>query len=180
MRVVGAQNEPVSAGIERPAPTRRGEIWLVRSLNLAGGLWAAGILILACRLSWCQRHLRLLRLSLPTISTDPASQTPGLRTRSRAFARDLASWNDLSRRVSRPRPSPMLLGLRRPVIVLPGELTTIASPQHLRDVLVHECAHIARHDPWLNLLQQVATILFWVHPGVHWVNRQIGRAGGNL
>ena len=28
----------------------------------------------------------------------------------------------------------------------------------------------------MNLAQQVAAVLFWVHPGVHWLNRQIGRA----
>jgi hypothetical protein len=74
----------------------------------------------------------------------------------------------------------MLLGLRRLVIVLPSELTTTASPERLRDVLVHECAHIARHDPWVNLAQQFATILFWIHPGIYWLNRQIARAREEL
>ncbi len=36
--------------------------------------------------------------------------------------------------------------------------------------------HIKRHDSWVNLAQQLATIAFWIHPGVHWLNRQIGRA----
>jgi hypothetical protein len=59
-------------------------------------------------------------------------------------------------------------------------LTTTASPERLRDVLVYECAHIARHDPWVNLAQQIATVVFWIHPGIYWLNRQIGRAREEL
>jgi hypothetical protein len=59
-------------------------------------------------------------------------------------------------------------------------LTTTASPERLRDVLVYECAHIARHDPWVNLAQQIATVVFCIHPGNYWLNRQIGRARKEL
>ncbi len=43
-------------------------------------------------------------------------------------------------------------------------------------MLVHECAHLVRRDPWVNLLQRVAAVMFLIHPGVHWLNRQIERA----
>jgi beta-lactamase regulating signal transducer with metallopeptidase domain len=179
-RVAQALLEPAPASIGRPALNGNRQIWIDRSLNLAGGLWAVGILILACRMSWSQWHLRRLRLSIQASSTDSASQLPTLRSTLESVCRSLAIPERPALAVSDITPLPVLLGLRRLVIVLPSELTTTASPDRLRDVLVHECAHIARHDPWVNLAQQFATVLFWIHPGIYWLNRQIARAREEL
>ena len=173
---IQAKNVSTPASVERPAPNRNAKNWLDRSLNIAGGLWAIGIVILACRAVWSQRQLRRLRISMEACATDAASQMPGLRDAFESACRSLGIVERPALAVSDISPLPMLLGLRRLVIVLPRELATTASPERLRDVLVHECAHIARHDPWVNLAQQVAAVLFWVHAGVHWLNRQIGRA----
>jgi beta-lactamase regulating signal transducer with metallopeptidase domain len=169
-------NVPTPASARHPAPIRNAKIWLAQSLNVAAGLWALGIVILACRVMWSQRQLRRLRISLEACSTDSASQRPVLREAFESASRTLGIVERPALVVSDVSPLPMLLGLRRLVIVLPSELATTASPERLRDVLVHECAHIYRNDPWANLTQQVTTVLFWIHPGVHWLNRQIGRA----
>ena len=47
------------------------------------------------------------------------------------------------------------------------------SERSLCDVLVHECAHVLRHDSWVGLLQRLAGALFWPHPGIHYVNGQL-------
>jgi beta-lactamase regulating signal transducer with metallopeptidase domain len=176
LQAVQATNAPTPAGVEHPAPNRSAKIWLARSLNIAGGLWAIGIVILACRAMWSRRQLRRLRISIEACSTDAASQMPGLRDAFEIACRTIGIVERPALAVSDVSPLPMLLGLRRLLIVLPNELATTASPGRLRDVLVHECAHIARQDPWVNLAQQITAVLFWIHPGVHWLNRQIGRA----
>ena len=130
-------------------------------------------------MSWSQRNLRRLRLSIQACSTDSASQFPRLRRTLEGVCRTLGIPERPALAVSDLSPVPMLLGLRRLVIVLPSELTT-TSQERLRDVLVHECAHIARRDPWVNLAQQFATVVFWIHPGIYWLNRQIGRAREEL
>jgi beta-lactamase regulating signal transducer with metallopeptidase domain len=175
-QAVQVMNVSTPASARHPAPNRNAKIWLARSLNIAGGLWALGIVILACRAMRSQRQLRRLRISIEACSTDATSQMPGLRAAFEIACRTLGIVERPALAVSDVSPLPMLLGLRRLVIILPRDLATTASQERLRVVLVHECAHIARHDPWVNLAQQVTTVLFWIHPGVHWLNRQIGRA----
>jgi beta-lactamase regulating signal transducer with metallopeptidase domain len=167
--------EPEPARLTAPAPPARVSNWPNWALNLAVGTWAAGIVVLAFRLARSQRRVQQLRFSIqastisrmefPVLSSllDNVCQTLGVRQRP-ALA------------VSQRTPLPMLFGLWRPVIVLPSELATSAPTGRLRDVLVHECAHLVRRDPWVNLAQRVATVMFWIHPGLYWLNRQIERA----
>jgi beta-lactamase regulating signal transducer with metallopeptidase domain len=72
--------------------------------------------------------------------------------------------------------SPLVAGLFPPRVVLPEQLPSVSSPEHLRAVLVHECAHVVRRDPWVRLLQQLASVLFWIHPLIHVLNRRLDRA----
>src|SRR4029077_19004032 len=73
---------------------------------------------------------------------------------------------------SRDRTMPMAFGLRVPVILLPS-LADDWSEDRRRAVLLHELAHIARHDCLTQLLAAVACALYWPHPGVWWVARRL-------
>ena len=57
-------------------------------------------------------------------------------------------------------PSPCLAGIRRPAVLLPEENQQLS----LREVLIHELAHLRRHDCHWNLLRRAATALFWFQP----------------
>jgi beta-lactamase regulating signal transducer with metallopeptidase domain len=57
-------------------------------------------------------------------------------------------------------PSPCLAGLRRPAVLLPEAELGLS----IHDVLVHELAHLLRHDCHWNLLRKVATALFFFQP----------------
>lgn len=58
---------------------------------------------------------------------------------------------------------PLAWGARRPTVLLPAAAEAWDGAQR-RDVLVHELAHVARHD-WLSqLLARVACALYWFHP----------------
>jgi ankyrin repeat protein/beta-lactamase regulating signal transducer with metallopeptidase domain len=58
---------------------------------------------------------------------------------------------------------PLAWGLRRPTVLLPADADAWDASQR-RDVLVHELAHVARHD-WLSQLgARVACALYWFHP----------------
>ncbi len=78
----------------------------------------------------------------------------------------------LSERVS----APCSAGLIRPRVVLPKNLLCRVTPQQLRDVFVHEVAHVIRRDQAILWLQNVAAALFWFHPLVKALNRQLARA----
>jgi beta-lactamase regulating signal transducer with metallopeptidase domain len=58
---------------------------------------------------------------------------------------------------------PMAWGVFRPRILLPRECSTWPSAQ-LCTVLLHELAHIRRHDCLTHLLAQVARALYWPNP----------------
>uniref|UniRef100_Q01V15 Peptidase M56, BlaR1 n=1 Tax=Solibacter usitatus (strain Ellin6076) TaxID=234267 RepID=Q01V15_SOLUE len=68
---------------------------------------------------------------------------------------------------------PTVVGWLRPVVLVPaGALAGLPADQ-LEAVLVHELAHIRRHDYLVNLLQSVAEALLFYHPAVWWVSAHI-------
>ncbi len=68
---------------------------------------------------------------------------------------------------------PMVIGLIKPVILLPVSAFTGLTPKQLESIIVHELAHILRRDYIINLLQSVVEILFFYHPAVWWINNVI-------
>lgn len=68
---------------------------------------------------------------------------------------------------------PVVVGYLRPVILLPVSLLTNMPPSQLEAILAHELAHIRRHDFIVNLLQTLVETLFFYHPAVWWLSRQI-------
>lgn len=72
--------------------------------------------------------------------------------------------------------SPIAAGVFRPLVIMPEELVQTLGSERLRDVLVHECAHVVRRDHLVGLVQRLAEMVFWPHPLVHYLNRQLARA----
>lgn len=72
--------------------------------------------------------------------------------------------------------SPVAVGLLRPAVILPEGLAEMLSPRQLRHVLLHECAHITLRHSLGGLLERIAGVLFWPHPLVRLVCRELARA----
>ena len=68
---------------------------------------------------------------------------------------------------------PIVVGYFRPVILLPVSLVTSIPAAQLEAILAHELAHVRRHDFVVNLLQTLVETLFFYHPAVWWLSRQI-------
>ena len=68
---------------------------------------------------------------------------------------------------------PMVIGYVKPVILFPISAFSGLSPLQLESILVHELAHVVRHDYLVNLLQSVVEILFFYHPAVWWMSSVI-------
>jgi beta-lactamase regulating signal transducer with metallopeptidase domain len=60
--------------------------------------------------------------------------------------------------------APAVLRVIRPVIVLPAQGCDDLTDDELRSLVLHECAHVARHDNLASMLQALATSLLWFHP----------------
>ncbi|MGC4044191.1 MAG: M56 family metallopeptidase [Armatimonas sp.] len=68
--------------------------------------------------------------------------------------------------------SPLVVGLLRPVVVLPKGL----AENERAMALAHERAHITRGDLWLGLVLTLARALFWFHPVVYKMVREAEQA----
>jgi beta-lactamase regulating signal transducer with metallopeptidase domain len=71
--------------------------------------------------------------------------------------------------------TPVVVGFRRPVILLPREVLSRLNDSEMRAVLMHELNHIARGDAIVNLLQGVLGALYFFHPLVWWANAALRR-----
>ncbi|NQT86185.1 hypothetical protein HQ560_05430 [bacterium] len=65
--------------------------------------------------------------------------------------------------VSDETQSPLLAGFLRPAIILPGADVS-DSPARLRGVLLHELAHLVRHDCLANLTARIACVVYFFQP----------------
>ena len=70
--------------------------------------------------------------------------------------------------VSEVTHGPVLAGIFRPVILLPGSLTEQLPARHLKHIIAHELAHARRWDNLVLLIQRLAEMLLFFHPVV-WV-----------
>jgi uncharacterized protein (TIGR03435 family) len=71
--------------------------------------------------------------------------------------------------------SPIAVGFLHPAVILPADLPAQLTPVELNDVLLHECAHLARYDDWTNLIARALGTVLALHPVAWWVLRRIDR-----
>ena len=65
---------------------------------------------------------------------------------------------------------PVVIGYLRPVILVPVGLLAGMPAGQVEAILLHELAHIRRHDYLVNLLQTVVEGLLFYHPAVWWIS----------
>ncbi len=70
---------------------------------------------------------------------------------------------------------PVVLGLLKPVILLPTTMLTGLNAEQLAVVLTHELAHIRRYDHLLIIVQRLIEAMLFFHPAVWYLSRCIHR-----
>ena len=68
---------------------------------------------------------------------------------------------------------PMAIGWLKPVVLIPFSMISGLTPQQLDMLLLHELAHIRRHDYFVNFLQTLVETLLFFNPAVRWVSKQM-------
>ena len=66
--------------------------------------------------------------------------------------------------------TPVLIGFLRPAILIPAGLLAGIAPDQLEAILLHELAHIRRHDYAVNVMQSLVEGLLFYHPAVWWLS----------
>ena len=68
---------------------------------------------------------------------------------------------------------PAVARVFHPVVLLPAALLGRLSRREIDAVLAHEHEHIARHDNLKDSIHRLVETLFWFHPAVWWIGRQM-------
>jgi len=73
-------------------------------------------------------------------------------------------------------PGPMVVGLWSPRILVPTTMASTLPPAALRDLLLHEAAHIRRHDLWITAAQRALLAVYWWSPFLRLLGRRLDLA----
>lgn len=68
---------------------------------------------------------------------------------------------------------PMAIGWLKPVVLIPVSMLSGLTPAQLDMLILHELAHIKRHDYLVNFVQTLVEIFLFFHPCVRWVSKQM-------
>ena len=69
--------------------------------------------------------------------------------------------------------TPKAVGFFSAAIIVPKWLLAEGTAGQIKHVLLHELAHLRRRDDWTNLLQQAVKALFFFHPAIWWMEREL-------
>jgi beta-lactamase regulating signal transducer with metallopeptidase domain len=168
LATASAAGMPAAAASARPPRDARGrpDALATASPWIVAG-WLAGVCLLSLRfLAGTVATRRLAHRG--TQQADPAWQD-----RLSFLARRLGIRRMIRLLESAVVEVPTVVGLVRPIVLLPVGLATGLSASQIESLLVHELAHIRRSDSLVNLLQALAETLLFYHPAVWWVSECI-------
>lgn len=141
--------------------------WLDGQLNMVTFIWGIGV-VLSCLyfimgLSYLH-YLQTYRVRMPEPDWverfTRLSAQMGIRRKVRFLLSEVVK-------------DPITFRLLRPVILLPTSLMTGLEPKQIELLLLHELAHVRRYDFTINILQTLVEIVFFYHPALWWISRNI-------
>jgi beta-lactamase regulating signal transducer with metallopeptidase domain len=129
-------------------------------------IWVAGALFVLGRAWWqIARFRRLIRTR--------RCRVPGaVNVMIREIRRDLSLRRGVDVLISESNDGPAIVGVIRPVLVLPRVLVSHSTGSQLRPIIAHELIHARRGDAIWGLLQFCAEVVWWFHPFVWWLGRR--------
>jgi bla regulator protein blaR1 len=140
------------------------------SMNLLrwiDGLWVLGVGVLSMRSIggwWLIQRLR-------ATAVDEAPEA--LQASFARIAVALGIRRETLLRISSAVAGPITIGALRTMVLLPLSSLTLLGPEELEMVLAHELAHVRRADFLCNIAQTLVETLFFFHPAVWWIGKQI-------
>ncbi|HMH64657.1 MAG TPA: M56 family metallopeptidase [Rhizomicrobium sp.] len=114
-------------------------------------LWTAGFAVIVIR--WLVRWSRVRKLLQEAIDAPLAAP--------------------VAVKFSASRLEPGLVGILRPVILLPQGIEQQLAPAELNAILAHELCHWRRHDNLLAAIHMLVEALFWFFPLVWWLGARL-------
>lgn len=165
-------NTPTAAAITTTAPVESAPLlasaeilpedlffqWLEEHSALLGWAWLLIVLILSVRLSggyWLAWRLRRKGVTAPDAEFSEMCSH---------WAERLGIQRHVQLLESKYITEPLTLGFWKPVVLFPAGMLLQLSPEQVEALLLHELAHIRRHDYLVNLIQLTLDTIFFYHP----------------
>jgi len=118
-------------------------------------IWLCGVAVVMC--GWLRAWLRVRAVRLAA---------------SPLMLKDLTSARVLA--MSAPmRIEPGVVGIFRPVLLLPEGITDRLSPGELKAIVAHELCHVRRRDNLTSAIHMVVETVFWFYPLVFWIGKRL-------
>jgi beta-lactamase regulating signal transducer with metallopeptidase domain len=129
-------------------------------------IWGLASLFSLARLFSSALQMRaVLRSSVPVADLPEEIQSAVTRNGTHSVAVCLSDAVD----------APSVIGFFRPAVVIPRSLWAELAPADLKQIILHEMAHLERRDDWTNLLQKLLRALCPLNPALFWAERHLCR-----
>ncbi|MEQ8201420.1 MAG: M56 family metallopeptidase [Syntrophomonadaceae bacterium] len=122
------------------------------------GVYLLGVAVLLSRESFAYVYFRR---GLMRWSQTPPQEMEDLLQELKA---ELGVQREISLQINRQAATPMVVGLLRPVLLLPADSYP---DDELRLIITHELVHLKHHDIGARLLLALASALHWFNPVIH-------------
>ncbi len=158
-----AVSHPASLAPGKAAASDRLSDWLPVLVCVLTGTWLVGTTLLLLRLAAAHGLMSRARRTACEANAETTKLCRELADRMGVRA-PAVLWNPSVN-------SPCLVGLLHPAILLPGGAGAEEDGAISREILMHELAHLARHDCLWNLLGRLSTAILFFQP-LLWVLRR--------
>jgi len=88
-------------------------------------------------------------------------------------ARSVSVASSLTVKASNALLEPGLVGIWRPVLLLPEDILTRLTPREMQAIEAHERCHLQRHDNLTAAIHMLIQNLFWFHPLLWWLGARL-------
>lgn len=124
-------------------------------------LWVAGVLLFSLRLALGWAYITRLRATATPVAEEWRMLLEDLK-------KQFGLTADIALSESGHITVPAVIGVFKPVILVPVGMFTGLSQQQVEAVLLHELSHIRRHDFLINTLQSLLEVFYFFNPFV-WI-----------
>jgi beta-lactamase regulating signal transducer with metallopeptidase domain len=151
------------------APASIGEqalTYLAAHMNLILAIWFAGTLLFSLRMAGGVWYVTTLRRASSPVGA-------AWQQRLDALVHQLDIHRVVTLATSVRLQAPVVLGYIKPVILVPAGMLAGLSMEQVETILLHELAHIRRHDYLANLAQMLVEALYFFNPCIWALSAQV-------
>lgn len=138
-----------------------------RAVTWSVAAYAVGVLLMFARLVLAIGKANRLSRQSVKMAEGPLVET--VRTLAEEWSMKVVPALATARQIAVPH----VVGLLRPTILLPASAVSGMSTADLELILIHELAHVRRHDMWVNLLQRLGETFLFFNPSLWLLSRRI-------